>query len=247
MAEHRKLMRHGRVAESDHPKASVFIAACLAWMEEYADTPHSGIGMDGATPRQVFEANLNPNQKPAPDAATLALLLAEHAQRKVHECEVRLDKRRYIPVNNVGWEILHDCNERDILIAYNPNDYETAAALDLEGHFLAELQLKEHVRFAPYDLHTQSQIADSMSQRRHLEKNTREKLQSISRVARQNGAQTPLEAMTSRLRLPANTDLTDVVTQRDARLSLKDNNQQPERPPTPAEAARMFLEKQKYA
>jgi len=32
-----------------------------------------GIGMDGGTPRQVFENNLNPNQRPAPDPATLAL------------------------------------------------------------------------------------------------------------------------------------------------------------------------------
>ena len=57
MMAHRRLARHGRVAESEHPRASVFIAACLAWMEEYADTPQDGKGMDGGTPRQVFEAN----------------------------------------------------------------------------------------------------------------------------------------------------------------------------------------------
>jgi hypothetical protein len=84
-----------------------------------------------------------------------------------------------------------------------------------------------------------------MAQRRHLEKQTREALSTITLIARQNGAQSPLEAMASRLRLPANADLSDVVTQRNPNLTkLSPDNDTFTRPKTPAEAARIFMEKQ---
>jgi hypothetical protein len=245
MMQHRKLARHGRVAESKHPKASVFIAACLAWMEEYADTPHTGEGMDGGTPRQVFEANLNPRQKPAPDPATLALLMSEHERRQVRECAVTLNKHRYVPADQAGYAAIHNLNQCEILIAYEPGAPEDAAALDLDGNFICSLQTEELVRFAPWDSHTKELISESMAQRRHLEKQTREALSTITLIARQNGAQSPLEAMASRLRLPANADLSDVVTQRNPNLTkLSPDNDTFTRPKTPAEAARIFMEKQ---
>ena len=241
MMRHRGLLKSGRVGEAHHPKASQFILACLAWIEEYADTRHEGEGMDGGTPRQVFEANLNPAQKATPEPATLALLLAEHERRTVHECAIKLNKRRYQPCDQAGWATLHSLNENEILIAYDQADQENAAALDLDGHFLAWLKLEDKVRFAPGDPHTQAQIAESMATRRHLEKTTRDTLTSISLVARQNGAQTPLEAMATRLQLPANTDLAGVVTQRAPRLVPTEDTRASV---TPAEAARMFLQEQ---
>jgi hypothetical protein len=244
MMRHRRLLKSGDVSHSDHPRASQFIAGCLAWLEEYADTPHEGEGMDGGTPRQVFEANLNPHQKPAPEPSALALLMAEHETRKVRECAVSLNKRRYQPVDQAGWVTLHSFNEQEVLVAYDTADYENAAALDLDGHFLAWLQLEEKVRFAPGDPHTQARIADSMAQRRRLEKHTRETLTTISLVARQNGAQSPLEALTNRLQLPAGADLAGVVTQRAPRLAPDDKDAIPA-PVTPAAAARMFYERQK--
>jgi putative transposase len=242
MMIHRRLLKAGRVDESKHPKASLFIMACLAWLDEYADTPHTGEGMDGGTPREVFEANLNPRQKPIPDPATLALLLMEHEPRQVRECAVHLNKRRYQPVDQAGWLALHNLNDTEIIIAYDSNAWEKAAALDLDGNFIATLQAEDKVRFAPYDEKTQAQIAESMAQRRHLEKQTREALSTITLVARQNGAQSPLEAMAGRLRLPVNADLSDVVTQRPHKLSP--DNDTFTRPPTPAEAARIFRENQ---
>jgi hypothetical protein len=243
MMHHRQLLAKGRVAESHHPKASQFILACLAWLEERADTVHEGEGMNGQTPRQVFEENLNPRQKPTPDAPTLALLLAEHKVRQVRESVIHLDKRRYQPVDQAGWTTLHALNEEQVIVAYDPADGENAAALDMDGHFLAWLQCEELVKFAPGDPETQAKIAESMAQRRRLEKHTRETLTTISLIARQNGAQSPLEAMASRLQLPASTDLAGVVTQRAPRLTPdKPTNAAPA---TPAQAARMFLERQK--
>jgi putative transposase len=217
MIRHRKLLSQGRLAETDHPRVSTIIAAFLGWMEEYADTPHSGEGNDGETPRQVFEANLNPNQKPTPDSATLALLMAEHEKRLVRECAVSLNKRRYIPVDREGYAALHHLNQCEILIAYEPGAPEEAAALDLDGNFICTLQTEELVRFAPGDAHTKMLVSESMAQRRHLEKRTRETLQTIRLVARGNGALSPLEAMASRLQLPSTTDISDVIVQRPTR------------------------------
>jgi hypothetical protein len=242
MMEHRKLARHGHVADSNHPKASLFIAACLAWMEEYADTPHTGEGMDGGTPRQVFEANLNPRQKPTPDAATLALLMAEHEKRLVQECAIHLNKRRYTPIDQPGWIALHNLNSCEVLIAYEPGAPEDAAALDLDGNFICALRTEELVRFAPGDPHTKSLVQESMRQRRHLEKQTREALQTISLVARQNGAQSPLEAMASRLQLPADTNISDLVTQRKPRFGP---DKQAVAPKSASEIASSFLEELK--
>ena len=138
--------------------------------------------------------------------------------------------------------MMHNLNETDILVAYDSALPEAAAALDEDGNFLCALEAETQVRFAPYDATTQAQIADSMSTRRHLEKQTREGLRTLSLVARQNGAETPLESMSKRLRLPAETDLTDVITQRNPALN-KLSNQSPSRPTTPAELARQILEK----
>jgi hypothetical protein len=247
MMRHRGLVKAGRVAESHHPRASQFILACLAWLEEYSETPHQGEGMDGGTPRQVFEANLNPAQKPTPEPATLALLLAEHERRQVRECAIRLNKRRYQPCDQAGWDTIHNLNEKEVLIAYDLADYENAAMLDLDGRFLAWLRVEEKVRFAPGDAKTQAQIAESMAQRRHQEKNIRERLTAITLVARQNGAQSPLEAMASRLQLRAgtdlaNTDLAGIVTQRAPRLVPTTEDTRASM--TPAQAARMFFKEQ---
>ena len=218
MMDHRRLVRAGRAAESRHPLASRFIVACLAWMEEYNSTAHTGEGMDGGTPLQVFNANLNPNQAPSPDPAALVLLMAEHETRQVRECAITLRKRRYIPADQAGWMTLHERNEREILVAYDPNEFDSAAALDLDGNFLAWLQAEELVRFAPGDPKTQQQIADSFQTRRGLEKATRNTLTEISRIARSNGAQSPLEAMATRLHLASGETGVDIITQRIPRI-----------------------------
>jgi hypothetical protein len=226
MMEHRKLLKSGRAALSKHPLASHFVAACLAWIEEYNVTPHGGEGMEGCSPAQVFEAHLNPAQKPAPEPAALALLMAEREKRTVRECAVALNKRRFVPVDEAGYTTLHCQNEREILVAYDPGDRDAAAALDLDGCFLAWLRPEDLARFAPGDPKVQKQIGDSMAMRRRLEKGTRETIEAISRAARSNGAQTPLAAMAARLAPPSG-NVTDILTQRKPRLAPSENSPQP--------------------
>jgi transposase InsO family protein len=239
MVVHRRLLKAGHASQSKHPKASQFILACLAWIEEYNNTAHDGEGMEGATPRQVFYANLNPRQGPAPDAGILALLMADHEKRLVRECTVTLNKHRYEPVDQTGWAVMHGLNEHEVMVAHDPTAPEAAAAFDLDGNFLAWLECERLARFAPGDAAVQARIADSMATRRRLEKGTGEIVAAISKAARANGARTPLEAMAERLSLGAGETGADVVTQRNPRRSANESSYRTS--VTPAEAARMLL------
>jgi hypothetical protein len=239
MMKHRRLLRAGRLSETKHPPVSRIIAFLLSWFEEYADTPHSGEGMEGCTPRQVFEANLNPAQRPTPEYSTLALLMAEHESRLVRECTVTLAKRRYQPIDQTGWAVMHEYNERDVLVAYDPVNLDNVAVLDKDGMFLAWLQAEQLVRFAPWDPATQARIADSMSTRRRLEKGNRQALAIVTAAARSNGALSPLEAMASRLQLAAGESGVDLITQRKPRLRP---DKKAHAPASAADLAASFLE-----
>jgi hypothetical protein len=240
MERHDKLMKRGRADESDLPTASAFIQATRAWIEEYNETPHMGLGNDGGTPNEVFKSCFNPKQKPPIDAATLTLLMGERTVRTVRKCVVHLDKKRYEPVNREGWQALHDLDGSEILLAYEPAAPDVATALTLDGNFLCALQTEELALYAPSDPHTKELISNSMATRRGLEKHTRENLRAISITARAQGALSPLESIATRLQLPANTGLADLITQRTPRPS-PNTDDTPSRPATPAEAARQGL------
>lgn len=217
MMRHRRLIKAGRVQESNYPLASAFILGCLGWIEEYNNTPHTGEGMDGATPDQMFAATLNPNQKPAPDYTALALLLRDYERRTVHECSITLRKGRYTPAaeDRAGWAAMHEMNEREVLVAFDPAEREYAVVCDLDGRPIAWLQQETLLRFAPNDPATQKQIGDSMSTRRGLEKATRASITTIAQAARAAGARTPEEMLYNNLQIAPSTGA--VITQRKPR------------------------------
>jgi putative transposase len=220
MMQHRWLLNAGRVAESKHPMASEVITGCLAWIERYNNTPHSGQGLDGRTPNEVFAAERNPEQRPIPDEATRALLMCDFERRQVRECAITLEKRRYQPRPNdqQAWVTMHELSGRsaDVLIAHDPADPEYAALCDLDGRFLAWLECEPLVRFAPGDDWTQQQIGQSMEMRRGLEKATRQTITAIASAARAQGVRSAVDELCSRPQLPAALDT--LTTQRKRKL-----------------------------
>jgi len=239
MMRHRWLLKAGRVEESRHPLASRFILGCLAWLDEYNNTPQSGEGMDGRTPNEIFASERNPKQKPAPDPKDLAVLMLDYVRRGVRECAIKLGKYRYTPrpEDRMAWAAMHEANDQDVLVGYNAGDPEYAIVLDLDGRFIAWLEAEPLLRFAPNDEATQAQIGTSMSIRRGLEKATRQSLAAIATAARGNGAGSAEDMLYKRLQLPAGNH--DVITQRKSRV-------QPDKkataPSTAADIANSFLE-----
>jgi hypothetical protein len=199
MMLHRSLLKHGRAASSTHPPASAFIALCMEWIEEYNHRPHSGRGMDGRTPADVFAERSIEERSADPNA--LALLLEEHTRRRVRECSVELEKRRFTFFDDASRDTLHQLNDTSVVVAYDANDLDSVAILDDAGHFLTWAKPESYLRMDPADPETQRQIAQSMADRRHLEKQTRNALALISRTARAIGAKTPVEAMADRASL----------------------------------------------
>ena len=198
MAEHRKLLRMGLPGMSLHPLASQFIGMCLAWLDEYNQRPHSGRGMDGLSPRDVFARDFNPRQRPAPEPETLALLLMERERRSVRECAVALNKRRYLGQDEIARAILHEMNEREVLVAYDPLDLGSAAVLDLSGRLITWVKAEHYLPQAPS---AGEAVAESMAERRRLEKATRESILAIGDQARENGAATEVEHLARKVRI----------------------------------------------
>jgi transposase InsO family protein len=212
MAEHRKLLRIGEPGMSLHPPASAFIRLALAWLDQYHSTPHRGKGMDGRTPRQVFEQERNPRQKPVPAPEVLALMLRERQRRNVQECSIVLEKKRYIGDDQISAAMLHELNSREVVVAFDPLDLEKVAILDNEGRLIAWARQQNYVT---QSANANEEIAASMQQRRHLEKQTRQLIGGIAAAARANGARTDVEHLAMRAGVAG---VSDVVTQRRPRL-----------------------------
>lgn len=250
MEMHRKLLKHGQAGTSMHPPASVFISLCRSWIDEqYHRRAHDGEGMDGRSPAEVFAAERDPDQRPAPQPHDLALMLAEQTVRKVRECAIELtivpgQPRRYTYCDAVSRDILHDLNEREVTVAYDLNDTESVAILDQGGHFLTWARAEALIGFAPEDPQVQQRIGDSMADRRHLEKATRNLIGGIAKVARANGALAPVERLSCQV--PASSSpsspaspINDLLTHRAPKprpVAL------PQEQLTPAQAARLLVE-----
>ncbi len=236
MALHRKLLRMGRSNESLHPRASQFIQAALAWLHWYnTEHKHSGEGMDGRTPAEVF-AEHRGTERPRPEPRDLAMMLLEREQRKVRECAVTLNKRRYIGADETARCILHELNECDVVIAYDPLDPEDAAVLDLQGNLLTFAHAE---KLLPQSSAAGDAIAQSMRERRRMEKDTAAFIVGLRDVARENGAVSEVEHMAKRAQsnvLPM--AVGEFVTQRTPRIRPDDNAVAP---PTPGESARRLI------
>lgn len=233
MAQHRKLLRMGSPGMSLHPPASLFIRMALAWIDEYHSTPHRGQGMLGRTPRQAFEQDRNPRQKPTPTPEVLALMLAEHTERKVSECSIELHRKRYVGNDEISATMLHEMNGRKVTVAYDPLDLENVALLDDNLRLIAWAR-PEHYLTQSADAETGARIAESMQQRRRMEKRTRQTIVGIAATARANGALTDVEHLAARAGV-----VEEAVTQRPMRLRPSNAAVAP---PTPDEIGRMLAE-----
>jgi putative transposase len=190
MAEHRKLLRHGEVDRSQHPRATMFMAAFQNWLNEYHNNEHRGRGMDGRTPVQVFAEERNPNQRGTPPEDELATTLLARETRVVQECAIRLGKRRYVHFDAKSLEIMHRLNRTEVVVGYDENDPDAVVILDGDGTLLTWLKAET---FLPQSSSAGPAIAASMQERRHLEKQTRTTLRSITLGARTSGAKSEVE------------------------------------------------------
>jgi hypothetical protein len=111
---------------------------------------------------------------------------------------VKGQKRVYTYYDAVSRDILHELSDNEVIVSYDPNALERVAILDDAGHFLTWAREKELMKMTSGDAETSERIAESMADRHHLEKQTREQVEAITRTARSIGAVSPIEAMDKR-------------------------------------------------
>jgi putative transposase len=219
MARHRKLLRLGAPQLSNHPSASYFIRIAAAWIDQYNSTPHNGRGMDGRSPNEIFQEYPNPTQRPPFEPAELVKTFVERQQRKVRECAITLENRRYIGADAVAARILHDRSGSDnsaddVIVTYDTNDADNVAVLDMENNFLCWVKPEQSL---PHSAEAKPAIALAVAERRRLRNGTREAIGEIQRLAAATGASSGLDILEQKAR--ANPiDPLDYVSQRAARL-----------------------------
>ncbi|ABF42390.1 Integrase, catalytic region [Candidatus Koribacter versatilis Ellin345] len=179
------------------PPATLVMKLFRAWLDEYHNTPHGGQGMDGRTPAQVFEQERNPLQRPAPADNVLALMLCSREQRMVRECSVTVGKRRFIGADFTAVKRLHDVSNCEVMVAYDPLDLDRVAVLDLDGNLICWAKPEE---FLPQNTtQAANAIAESMQQRRRLERNTRDAYVAMRDAARASGVVTGVERLVNKV------------------------------------------------
>jgi len=201
--QHGKLLRMGRTQDSQLPLASYYIAAGLAWVEQwYHQRPHSGRGMDGRTPAQVMQQERGTN-RPCPEDSVLAMLLAERATRKVMNCQIEIAGDYFVPapMDQAAHYHMHELSGRRVTIAYDPMEPMFAAVLDADGNFICKLERKDLMRFSN-DQETRDKVGAAIAVRKGLAKAVTSSIADLNRRVRQDGYTTLVEQHEERLQLP---------------------------------------------
>jgi transposase InsO family protein len=174
-AEHRKLMKRGLGSVSSLMPASIFVRLAETWIEQIynATHRHGGRGMNGRTPNEVFDEGYPLAQRRTADPDVLALLLHERRTALVRRTAVTIDGRRYMPEQSStsSWMAIHNANETNIVVVYDPLDPDRIIALDAQGRRMADLvveRLTEHPTGIEAHTANDAQIRDMMRIRAKL-------------------------------------------------------------------------------
>jgi hypothetical protein len=222
--EHKKLMKHGLGAASSLMPASFFIKLAETWIEQSynAGHHHSGRGMDGRTPNEVFDAGYPLAESRTADPDVLAMLLHERRTSLVRRTAITIDGRRYMPVQSSpeSWAAIHSANETSIVVAYDPLDPDYVIALDAHGRRMADLvveRLTEHPADGEVHAENDAAIHDSLQMRGRLLKATAGTVKQMHRSVALAGHKTELEHL-AELAL-ASVPVDELISQRAVRAS----------------------------
>ena len=186
LQEHQAFLK-GKRKTSPLPLASEFVATALQWIEEYnSQHPHTGRGMKGRTPDEVFDELLLPGQRRLIESPeVLYALFWDRQRRKVSEggC-VQLYGERYEPADGESLAKLFLEIERDVIVACDPANLGEAIALDLDGRFLGRLRAQKLITRGPV---SHEEIRASMRIRRTARKAIADYVTGLSNIRTRAG------------------------------------------------------------
>ena len=201
LKEHQAYLK-GKRKSSPLPLASEFLATARQWIEEYnSQHPHSGRGMKGRTPDEVFTELLLPGQRKLIESPeVLYALFWDRQRRKVSEggC-VQLYGERYEPADGESLAKLFLEIERDVIVACDPANLGEAIALDLDGQFLGRLRAQKLISRGPV---SHEDIRESMRIRRTARKAISDYVTGLSNIRARAGDRTEISHLQDRAEMP---------------------------------------------
>jgi len=206
LARHGKLLTMGQAQYSALPLASEYIRMAEGWIDSwYHQQPHDGEGIGGRTPAQCFVEEMPKDARPAPDPATLAMLLAHRVSRKVANCAVQVNNLRLVPNANdqAACYKMHELSGREVVIAYDPLYPHFAAVLDQEMRFVCRLEAEQLYRMSP-DSETRAKVGEFIRNRAAFPKAIKQSRKDLQARVAAAGGYTPAEqALRQLAQLPA--------------------------------------------
>jgi putative transposase len=188
----------GKIDQSPLLPASEFIAMAAMWLvSDYnSEFEHSGHGMDGRTPNEIFDELLPEASRQRCNPQELAPLFWEREKRVLREggC-VMIRKERYEPADAPSAAQLQLHNAKEIIIACDPMNLGEAIALDLDGRFLGFLRSQERTS---WNL-SKEELRAMMRDRARLGRVTKDYLAGLARRRELAGDSTELDVMRQRV------------------------------------------------
>ena len=227
LKEHQAYLK-GKRKNSPLPLAGEFIATARQWVEEYnSQHPHTGRGMQGRTPDEVFTELLPPGQRRLIESPeVLYALFWDRQRRKVSEggC-VHLYGERYEPADGESLSKLFLEIERDVLVACDPANLGEAIALDLDGRFLGRLRAQKLISRGPV---SHEDIRASMRIRRTARKAISDYVTGLSALRGRAGDRSEIDHLQERAEIsqkkhspPATSTASALIRAQDLRIPAK--------------------------
>lgn len=142
---HKEFLQHKRM-DTPLPRASEVINLANYWTEDFnAAHSHSGHGMDGRTPYEVFDDLLPADQRRMIDVTKIEELFWDRQKRVVANCTVQLYNATYEAWDEQAATQMYLANGSEILIACDPNNLGEALAFDKDHNFLGRLRAQKLV------------------------------------------------------------------------------------------------------
>jgi putative transposase len=197
-ATHRKLFRMGEGDRSPLMPASLFIGMAATWIEEDYNRQHahSGRGMDGRTPHEVFHAGWSQNSRRPMEDGVLDMLLWTRQRRLVRNCAVQVSNRRLIGATAYDTEVLYRLPaDNEVIVCFDPNAPDAAVITDQSGIKLCDVRAESYV---PQSAEAGPMIAASMQERRGLRNDSAASIRSLRREVSHAGHRTPAQHLHDR-------------------------------------------------
>lgn len=181
LAEHKRWL-DGKAKTSPLPSAREFCQLAEAWIRDEYNSQyraHSGQGMDGATPDEVFARELPESARRTVDAPkALYELLWDRQHRRVMEGgSIQIYNQRYEGSDAASDAAMLALIGRDVAIACDPLNLGEAIAVNEHGDVIARLQAQKLVEHGPV---SHDDIRASMRKRRVLKRAIRDYVDGIA-------------------------------------------------------------------